>query len=276
MSGYSSDEETKRTAFGGNWLAASGARTLLAKTTKFMLTAAHGSRSLIPTTETGGAEVETATGVVADSDSDNDDGHADEDPVQQQQQTADDGWREVVVAEREVLKGRWNSGTVVSEDAGRVRMRVRRLSQQPARIRTATGASAGDRVGRRTVAFTQLPGRVVAGVIAWLPVETGLALMNSCRVVRRAVHRTGPGEAERAEATGAQAFTAAGLEVWRALVRRMGWREWQQRARGRERQMRIAVPRSHRQLLAELSGVGTETAAAALVATEPDVLFKAV
>ncbi|KAJ2078709.1 F-box protein: endocytic membrane traffic, recycling ReCYcling 1 [Coemansia sp. RSA 988] len=275
MSGYDSDEETKRTVFGGNWLAASGARTLLAKTTKFVLTAAHGSRSLIPTTETGGAENDTVTGVVADSDSDSDDGNNDGDPAQQQQ-AADECWREVVMTEREVLRGRCNSGTVVSEDAGRVRMRVRRHSQQPARIRTAVGAVAGDRAGRRMVAFTQLPGRVVAGVISWLPVATGLAVINSCRVVRRAVHRAGPGEAERVDATGAQAFTAAGLDVWRALVRRMGWREWQQRARGRERQTHIAVPRSHRQLLAELSGVGTEIAAAALVATEPDVLFKAV
>ncbi|PIA15712.1 hypothetical protein COEREDRAFT_9180 [Coemansia reversa NRRL 1564] len=272
MSGYSSDEETTQTAFGRNWLAVSGARTLLDKTTKFVLTAAHGSRSLIPTTETLGADSETATGVVADSDSDGDDAHNDEDLIQQQR-AAEECWREVVVAEREVLRGRWNSGLVVGEDAGKVRMRMRRLSQQPPRIRTAIGAAAGDRAGRRTVAFTQLPGRVIAGVVAWLPVATGLALVNSCRVVRRAVYRAGP---RATETTGAHTFTSAGLDVWRALVRRMGWREWQQRARGRERQTRISVPRSHQQLLAELGGIETDTAAVALLATEPDVLFKAV
>ncbi|KAJ2611593.1 F-box protein: endocytic membrane traffic, recycling ReCYcling 1 [Coemansia sp. RSA 1365] len=275
MSGYSSDEETNRTTFGRNWLAVSGARTLLDKTTKFVLTAAHGSRSLIPTTETLGTESETTTGVVEDSDSDGDNAHDDED-LMQQQRAAEECWREVVVAEREVLRGRCNSGLVVSEDAGKVRMRMRRLSQQPARIRTGTGAAAGDRTGRRTVAFTQLPGRVIAGIVAWLPVATGLAVVNSCRVVRRAVYRAGPKAEEHAEMTGAQAFTAAGLEVWRALVRRMGWREWQQRERGRERQTRISVPRSHRQLLAELGGIETDTAAAALLAKEPDVLFKAV
>ncbi|KAJ1847987.1 F-box protein: endocytic membrane traffic, recycling ReCYcling 1 [Coemansia sp. RSA 2708] len=259
---------------GGGWLSP---RTLLDKTTKFVLNAAHGkTRTLLPTTEPAGRGF-AETGVL-DWGDDIDAGAEDE----AEEHAAEPQEHLMLVPERDVLCGRWNDCAVVGDEQSALSpappgmLRIVRPAVPPPRRRTATRPGlAGTGAAGQLRQFTALPARVVARVLELLPVDAMLAVANSCRVLRRAMHAHGPGAAGSG-AAGAQAYTGVGLRVWRARIGQMGWRMWHERRRGLERRPRIAVPPSHARLLARLSGVDGEAAVLELVRLEPDLVFKAV
>ncbi|KAJ2339606.1 hypothetical protein GGF43_006611, partial [Coemansia sp. RSA 2618] len=197
--------------------------------------------------------------------------------------------RTMVVPERDVLMGQWAGFEVANEGAeGRSptppgMLRVRSILPPPRRRTRANNSADGKHstTGQpkaqrrlRAVRFTSLPVGVLGRVMEHLPVDTMLALTNSCRVLRRVVHRHGPRQS--LALAGADAFTAVGLQMWRARVQQLGWRLWRERRRGRERRLRVWVPRSHLLLLERICGVRGEAAVLGLVAGEPDLVFKAV
>ncbi|KAJ2574369.1 hypothetical protein GGH95_003915, partial [Coemansia sp. RSA 1836] len=143
--------------------------------------------------------------------------------------------------------------------------------------KTQGGSGADDRAqqGRRArIALISLPERVLGRILAHLPVPAMLDLLNSCRLLRRVMHRSEP-SAHAAGDAGDAAYTPAGIRVWRAMIQRMGWQAWQERARGRERRPRLALPSSHARLLRRLCGVEGEGELLDIMGTEPDLLFKA-
>ncbi|KAJ2724032.1 F-box protein: endocytic membrane traffic, recycling ReCYcling 1 [Coemansia sp. Benny D115] len=313
MSDYE-DDPSSRSSFSAAWLALPSPKTIFDKTTKFVLNAAHGkSRSLIPTTDE--TILRTAdfgeTGVI-DWDDDLQIHREDEDEdAAFARQLLDDSQRiseqQLVVPEKEVLKGRWNRWEVVdpredgNNDAvglGMVRLKLaQRREQLPerksARQRLLERQSQNKQsqqhqqpqqqgvvvAQRRRIAFTSLPPRILALVFEYLPVAQMLSLLNSCRVMRRVMHLREPGHVEGdgtdESASGSAVYTALGAQVWRVLVRRMGWRVWRERIRGRERRGRIWAPASHLRLLQRIGGVEGEADLAAIMSQEPDVLFKA-
>ncbi|KAJ2824349.1 F-box protein: endocytic membrane traffic, recycling ReCYcling 1 [Coemansia furcata] len=102
-----------------------------------------------------------------------------------------------------------------------------------------------------------------------------LELLNSCRLLRRVMHKSEPSTHAAGEA-GEVAYTPAGIRVWRAMIQRMGWQPWQERTRGRERRRRLSLPKSHARLLQQLCGVEDEKELLDIMGSEPDLLFKAI
>ncbi|KAJ2451078.1 F-box protein: endocytic membrane traffic, recycling ReCYcling 1 [Coemansia sp. RSA 2336] len=125
-------------------------------------------------------------------------------------------------------------------------------------------------LGRRS--FLSLPIKVLGRILEFLPVDTMLVVLGSCRALRRVMHRQGPG----CELAGDQAYTTMGMRVWRTRMQQMGWRVWWERQRGKEHRQRVAVPRSHQQLLKAICGVTDEGEILNLLQTEPDLVFKAI
>ncbi|KAJ1950707.1 hypothetical protein EC988_004287, partial [Linderina pennispora] len=138
----------------------------------------------------------------------------------------------------------------------------------------------------KKVTFISLPPRVIARILMFLPVPEMLSVSNSCRIVRRVmcrnepggnVHRTDDGnDQELQEDVGDRAYTILGIRVWRMMIQRLGWRVWHERERGKERRQRISIPKSHGRLLREICGVEDESELLDIMASEPDLLFKAV
>ncbi|KAJ2781569.1 F-box protein: endocytic membrane traffic, recycling ReCYcling 1 [Coemansia javaensis] len=246
---------------GRGWLSVPNPRGLLDRTAALVLNATHGSRTLLPTSDVGAEAGDTQVGGIEDAAQW--DGREEDEEEEEEQGEA---WRREsrVVPEREVLRGRWNRWAVAAAEGGTGLVRIERM-QRVARARA--------RAGR--VRFVGLPGRVVAGVLERLAVDELLAVVNSCRAVRRVVCRREPGAADVDAGVGARAYTALGLQLWRALLRRMGWRIREERAPGHEPRLRVAAPRSHAALLERISGVADQDELAALVASEPDLVFKA-
>ncbi|KAJ1720699.1 F-box protein: endocytic membrane traffic, recycling ReCYcling 1 [Coemansia erecta] len=275
------------------WLGLASPRELLDRTTKFVLNAAHGkSRSLIPTSDEGPHRAEHfgETGVV-DWEEEEEEGEE----TEEEREEADEGTERrqraesaLAVLESEILQGRWNEYALASDSgsddggaARRMRVDLRRRQQQPGRRRRqAQQAQQAQpwRVGAgRRIAFTRLPARVVVRILSYLPVEALLAVTGSCRVLRRVVHRQEPSSssAEASLGVGSAAYTALGLALWRALLRRMGWRIWQAREHGQEQAQRVEAPRSHARLMQALCGVAGAAELASAVAATPDLVFKA-
>lgn len=294
-----------------SWLTVPSPRTLLDRTTKFVLTAAHGnSRSLIPTTEDDLVDQfrETSIGEWDDEEKDvaseDKEEEATEEVVEEVKQE-----RTMLVPEFEVLEGKWNAYDIAGSSdenddyrldtpSGTVRLvRMsdselrRRKALVPPRRRTAAAAAAGilngPRVENETAvvarsrgrkAFISMPPRVLTRLFEYLPIPEMLMLLNSCRLLRRVMHKHGPAGSMAAQEegmAGSAIYTPAGMRVWRTMLQRMGWRTWQECARGRERRQRIAIPKSHGRLLKDLCGVEEERELAAILASEPDLLFKA-
>ncbi|KAI8323009.1 hypothetical protein GQ54DRAFT_126384 [Martensiomyces pterosporus] len=101
-----------------------------------------------------------------------------------------------------------------------------------------------------------------------------LSLLNSCRVMRRVMHKREPSAHADGE-VGSEAYTTAGMRVWRTMIRRMGWRTWHDRVRGKEKRQRVSIPKSHGQLLKRICGVEDEEELLDILSSEPDLLFKA-
>ncbi|KAJ1850117.1 hypothetical protein LPJ73_003603, partial [Coemansia sp. RSA 2703] len=257
------------------WLGLASPRELLDRTTKFVLNAAHGkSRSLIPTSDLGVHNTENfvSTGVVDWEEDEDAEEEEQEDPVQERRKQRESA---LAVLESEILQGRWNEYALASDSdsssetaAGMMRVDLRRRQRQPARRRvtqqTQTWRTTAMGGGRRRISFTALPARIIARILAYLPVAALLAVTGSCRVLRRVVHRQEPSDTP---AVGSTEYTAHGLLVWRALLRRMGWS-----IRGAH----VEAPRSHTRLLHVLCGVGEASELASAVAETPDLVFKAV
>ncbi|KAJ2521116.1 F-box protein: endocytic membrane traffic, recycling ReCYcling 1 [Coemansia sp. RSA 1939] len=349
MSGYEDDNtNSDKPTTVSTWLSVPSPRTLLDRTTKFVLNAAHGkSRSLIPTTDDASSIdnvsfIETSIQTEGDDDAadlmsgdgaasaifgDEVDGDEYRQRLEEQRRknSASVGGLTMVVPEADVLSGKWNAfqivstadkkdafGEIVTEDDARNdnrsttppgMLRIRRTRDSfdqlmPMRRRTASlqqnRSPDGSRIenvmtggknngisnratytGRRTVSFVLLPHRVISRILEFLPIPEMLELLNSCRVVRRVMHRVGP-NAYAEGLVGDEAYTTSGMRIWRTMVRRMGWRLWHERIRGREKRQRISVPKSHRNLLKQLCGVENEAEIVEIVSTEPDLLFKAV
>ncbi|KAJ2710106.1 F-box protein: endocytic membrane traffic, recycling ReCYcling 1, partial [Coemansia spiralis] len=248
------------------WLSVPSPRGLLDRTAKFMLAAAYGSRTLLPTSDLATEHGDTQVGGLEDAAGEWWDGSGDRRGAGQHQVTDDDdtarGARRVerVVPERDVLRGMWSEWAVVAAGDVRGTVRVERaLSPETPLPRPVR------------VEFIQLPPRVVVRVLGHLAVGELVAVVNSCRVVRRIVHRRDPGAAD----VGGEAYTPLGLQLWRALLARMGWRIFEERVPGREPCLRVKAPRSCADLLRRISGVDGEDELAALVTSEPDLVFKA-
>ncbi|KAJ2855670.1 F-box protein: endocytic membrane traffic, recycling ReCYcling 1 [Coemansia erecta] len=141
--------------------------------------------------------------------------------------------------------------------------------------RSRRGSSTEAYARRRAVPFIALPHRVLSRIFEFLPIPEMLELLNSCRVVRRVMHRSGPSAYAEGH-VGDEAYTAAGMRIWRTMTRRMGWRLWHERIRGRERRQRVSVPRSHKMLLKRLCSVEDEAEIVEIIFKEPDLLFKAI
>ncbi|KAJ1889899.1 hypothetical protein LPJ81_006038, partial [Coemansia sp. IMI 209127] len=141
--------------------------------------------------------------------------------------------------------------------------------------RSRSGSSTEAYSGRRAVPFIALPHRVLSRIFEYLPIPEMLELLNSCRVVRRVMHRLGPSAYAEGH-VGDEAYTAAGMRIWRTMIRRIGWRLWHERIRGREKRQRVSVPKSHRMLLKRLCSVEDEAEIVEIIFTEPDLLFKAI
>ncbi|KAJ2159677.1 F-box protein: endocytic membrane traffic, recycling ReCYcling 1 [Coemansia sp. RSA 552] len=248
----------------GSWLGMAVPRSLLDRTAKFVLSAAQGnSRSLLPTTDEGpGVVAETAVVDMEDEEYDKEEEEEDD-----KEEGLSLELRPRLVPEREVLAGRWAGYEVSAAEAGLVR-----VSGLPARRRTGIfhERASVERGRMRAACFSLLPVQVLGRIQEFLPVREMLAVSSSCRVVRRATHRGWD-----AGAVGDAAYTVVGMRVWRALLRRMGWRPWMERRRGRERRRRVAVPASHGRLVSELSGVRGEAELVEVLEAEPDLLFKA-
>ncbi|KAJ2910162.1 hypothetical protein GGI21_001154, partial [Coemansia aciculifera] len=171
--------------------------------------------------------------------------------------------------------------------------RRQRRRQQPARRRTPLRAtmavaqsskdqamlsSSGTEVylqsKRAKITFISLPERVISRILEYLPVPEMLELLNSCRLLRRVMHKSEPSSHAASDA-GDAAYTPAGIRIWRAMIRRMGWLSWQERVRGHERRPRLTLPKSHARLLKRLCGVEDESELVEIMAAEPDLLFKA-
>ncbi|KAJ2044191.1 F-box protein: endocytic membrane traffic, recycling ReCYcling 1 [Coemansia sp. S16] len=130
--------------------------------------------------------------------------------------------------------------------------------------------------GKRVkISFISLPHGVICRILEYLPVPEMLELLNSCRLLRRVMHKNEPSTHAAGEA-GDAAYTPAGIRVWRAMIHRMGWVSWQERARGRERRRRLSLPKSHARLLQQLCGVDDEKELVDIMGSEPDLLFKAI
>ncbi|KAJ1953019.1 hypothetical protein GGI12_006108, partial [Dipsacomyces acuminosporus] len=112
-------------------------------------------------------------------------------------------------------------------------------------------------------------------VFEYLPVPEMLSLLNTCRVLRRVMHRHGP-SGHASDNVGVDAYTVAGIRVWNTMIKRMGWRIWYERIRGKEKRQRVSIPRSHGQLLKNICGVDDEEELLAILHSEPDLLFKAI
>ncbi|KAJ2881505.1 hypothetical protein FB639_002602, partial [Coemansia asiatica] len=213
----------------------------------------------------------------------------------------------LLVLESEILKGKWNgyaietrrhgdseSGDYASDRSatppGMIRVRRLESTKLPLRKRKTIGSGnshhphsfmgqrpfgfvANDRM--RRIPLINLPSRVISRILELLPVPAMLSLLNSCRVIRRVMHRHEPGANESNDAVGSEAYTVAGLRVWWVLIQRMGWRIWHERVRGREKRQRVSVPRSHRRLMKEICGVEDENELMDILNVEPDLLFKA-
>ncbi|KAJ1852687.1 F-box protein: endocytic membrane traffic, recycling ReCYcling 1 [Coemansia sp. RSA 1822] len=261
------DNDGAESVLSSGWLSP---RTLLHKTTKFVLNAAHGkTRSLIPTSDIGTV---AETGVV--------------DWIEEAEEDVADAKEEVeqtmVVPERDVLMGRWSEYVAASgEGRSPTPPGMMRLSRSvPPRRRTAYKVpqlsshtiEPKRRPHHGRTVFTMLPVRVVGRIMEFLPIDTMLVVANICRIVRRAVHLHGPGTQGMA---GDQAYTSVGLHMWRVRVQQMGWRLWRERQRGRERRLRVRVPQSHAMLLEHICGVKDEAGILELLASEPDLVFKA-
>ncbi|KAJ2702212.1 F-box protein: endocytic membrane traffic, recycling ReCYcling 1 [Coemansia sp. IMI 209128] len=128
---------------------------------------------------------------------------------------------------------------------------------------------------RLKISFISLPHGVICRIFEYLPVPELLELLNSCRLLRRVMHKSEPNMHATGEA-GEAAYTPAGICVWRVLIQRMGWQPWQERTRGRERRRRLSLPKSHMALLRQLCGVEGEKELVEIMGAEPDLLFKAV
>ncbi|KAJ2884414.1 F-box protein: endocytic membrane traffic, recycling ReCYcling 1 [Coemansia aciculifera] len=128
---------------------------------------------------------------------------------------------------------------------------------------------------RAKISFLSLPHVVICRIFEYLPVPEMLELLNSCRLLRRVMHKNEPSTHAAGEA-GEAAYTPAGIRVWRAMIQRMGWVSWQERARGRERRKRLSLPKSHARLLRQLCGVEDEKELVDIMGSEPDLLFKAI
>ncbi|KAJ2181659.1 F-box protein: endocytic membrane traffic, recycling ReCYcling 1 [Coemansia sp. RSA 551] len=264
------DNDGAESVLAGGWLSP---RTLLHKTTKFVLNAAHGkTRSLIPTSDIGTV---AETGVV-DWIEDVEDDDIAAGMGEEVEQT-------IMVPERDVLMGRWSECAAASgEGRSPTPPGMMRLSRSvPPRRRTAYNKDPQQRVGakepkrraqRGRTVFTMLPVRVVGRIMEFLPVDTMLLVANICRIVRRAVYLHGPNAQGMA---GDQAYTSVGLHMWRVRVQQMGWRMWRERQRGRERRLRVQAPQSHVVLLEHICGVKDEAGILELLTTEPDLVFKA-
>ncbi|KAJ1886853.1 hypothetical protein LPJ66_009424, partial [Kickxella alabastrina] len=255
MSDY--DDLSTETNKGNSWLALPSPKALLDRTTKFVLNAAQGkSRSLIPTSDNQlQSTMFSETGVIdwedapVHAEEEEEEGEEDKGAVVRVRRTR-------VVPEREVLQGAWNGCAIVndgdsdSEDSGRsgtppgmVRIRVglrastalpprRRIRPQRSNTQvTTTGvatstasAAAGpqQQLQRRRIPLISLPPRVIARIFEYLPVAELLHMVNSCRVLRRVIHKHGPGAAD-SDVVGDAAYTVAGIRLWRVLVQRMGW-----------------------------------------------------
>ncbi|KAJ1938642.1 hypothetical protein FBU59_004377, partial [Linderina macrospora] len=134
--------------------------------------------------------------------------------------------------------------------------------------------------------FISLPPRVIARILMFLPISEVLSVSNSCRIVRRVMCRNEPGgnvrhgddgdDQELHEDVGDKAYTVLGIRVWRTMIQRLGWRVWYERERGKERRQRVAIPKSHGRLLKQICGVEDEDELLDIMASEPDLLFKAV
>ncbi|KAJ2493048.1 F-box protein: endocytic membrane traffic, recycling ReCYcling 1 [Coemansia sp. RSA 2050] len=215
-----------------------------------------------------------------------------------------------LVLECDVLRGHWNAYQLAPSEAlsskdgstrpatppGMLRIHTigrkhRRQRQPPPRLRTplraaalpgragsvgglqSTSASAQSR--RPKASLMSLPHGVICQVFEYLPVPEMLELLNSCRLLRRVMHRSEPSTQAAGEA-GDAAYTPAGIRVWRAMIQRMGWLPWQERSRGRERRPRLSLPKSHAALLRHLCAVEGEGELVEIMGAEPDLLFKAV
>ncbi|KAJ2560000.1 F-box protein: endocytic membrane traffic, recycling ReCYcling 1 [Coemansia sp. RSA 1933] len=344
MSDYEDDTGNASKLAAATWLSVPSPRTLLDRTTKFVLNAAHGkSRSLIPTTDDISLDNEVFTETSVQTEGDEADGSSvrihgttdlltdlfeDDDESgrlrqQQQQQLSQNknygAEKTLVVPEIDVLAGKWNAFHIVStkdntEESdyddepesknrsatppGMLRIRCVRdgldqqmplrkrtpatqaqdtLDQAPIRntARSRTGSNTEAYTRRRAVSFIGLPHRVLSRIFELLPIPSMLELLNSCRVVRRVMHKSGP-SAQAQGMVGDEAYTAAGMQIWRTMIRRLGWRLWHERVRGREKRQRVSVPRSHKRLLKQLCSVDDEAEMVEIIFTEPDLLFKAI
>ncbi|KAJ2649275.1 F-box protein: endocytic membrane traffic, recycling ReCYcling 1 [Coemansia sp. RSA 1250] len=256
-------------------------RSLLDRTTKFVLNAAHGkSRSLLPTTENDRSVTETG---ILDWEDEEEDEEEEEEEEEEAQPT-------LVVPEHDVLAGRWNAYLIADQDEKLSPLPRGMLRVIPPRKRTATCQSKDHNSMRADVtknkvvarlkstnefrrqSFLSLPIKVLGRILEFLPVDAMLVVLGSCRALRRVMHRQGPG----CELAGDQAYTTMGMRVWRTRIQQMGWRIWWERQRGKEHQQRIAVPRSHQELLKSICGVTDETEILNLLKTEPDLVFKAI
>ncbi|KAJ2625143.1 F-box protein: endocytic membrane traffic, recycling ReCYcling 1 [Coemansia spiralis] len=341
MSDYE-DDQANTGKLAPSWLSMPSPRTLLDRTTKFVLNATHGkSRSLIPTTEDtldGGSFIETSVQAEGDETSPElgakvmaeiDTSEVDNTYYSKKKEGESDNEGTIVVPETDVLLGKWNSFHILSKidrigpvDEGeetrsitppgmlRIRPikepnqklppRIRtpaiqqrsqqsqsRLSLEPAvestRSRSSSQGVIANRarssskpvyIRRRAITFTSLPPRIVAQIFEFLPVPEMLLLLNSCRVVRRVMHKSGPGSYAEVP-IGDQAYTLAGMRIWRTMLRRMGWRLWQERVRGQEKRQRVSIPKSHGRLIKQFCGVEDEGELLEIIHTEPDLLFKA-
>ncbi|KAJ2740865.1 F-box protein: endocytic membrane traffic, recycling ReCYcling 1 [Coemansia sp. BCRC 34301] len=141
-------------------------------------------------------------------------------------------------------------------------------------VHSSPGADVYAQSRRGRIALISLPERVISRILEYLPIPEMLELLNSCRLLRRVMHKNGPSSHAAGEA-GDVVYTPAGIRVWRVMIQRMGWLLWQERARGRERRQRLSLPKSHTRLLKQLCDVEDERELVEIMATEPDLLFKA-
>ncbi|KAJ1729369.1 F-box protein: endocytic membrane traffic, recycling ReCYcling 1 [Coemansia biformis] len=259
------------------WLSVPNPRGLLDRTAKFVLNATHGSRTLLPTSDLAAAPGDTQVGGLEDAAAaaawwDDRDGLMGRRPGRRRAAAGgddgddDDGetWErhrvERIVPECDVLQGMWNEWSVVAVGEVKDTVRVERF------------LNADAPPGRRPrVGFIGLPARVIVRVLGYLAVGELVAVVNSCRVVRRIVHRREPGVG----GVGGEAYTPLGLQLWRTLLARMGWRIFEERIPGKEPRLRVKAPPSSAELLRRISDVEDEEELAALVAADPDLVFKA-
>ncbi|KAJ2704187.1 F-box protein: endocytic membrane traffic, recycling ReCYcling 1 [Coemansia sp. IMI 203386] len=310
MSDYGDDGSTNTNI--PSWIALPSPKALLDRTTKFVLNAAHGkSRSLIPTNDdTIQRTIEFGETGIIDWDEEEDEPDTEDirddggDLAEEQDEEVFGGLSlgrksTLMVLESEILQGKWNDYAIETRekdiDAGDYNsdrsvtppgmMRVRRIKTVlPPRKRIpicgyshtnqkSFGVVVSDR--SRRIPLISLPSRVIARILELLPVPEMLDLLNSCRVIRRVMHRHEPGTNLSRDTVGSEAYTVAGIRVWRVLIQRMGWRIWYERIRGREKKQRVSVPRSHRQMMMEICGVEDEDELMDILTVEPDLLFKA-